>query len=475
LIRKFFLLFVGSVVSGLIFALSFPPFNLCYIGWVGLLPAILISYKFKKLSFLIGFLSGLSFYVFLLSWLYTVSSFFYLLLCVYLSIYWGIFFYLVSKFDYNPFVAASIWFFMEILIENLLTGFPWLTFSLSQTTNHYIWKLPQFIGSKGISFSLVFFNFFLLSIFLKKFKVFTLSLCFLIISFLFVYFYNPKVKKSGSIKIMLVQPDVKTSEIKNPETPLKILTEITLKNIKKFKPDIIIWPEGSYPDNILVEKKIIKKLKYICGKYKFSLILGTFRNEKNKFYNTALFLNKRKIEFYDKTHLVPYGEFIPGGRLKLIKEIFIRYAGYSPEIERGKEIKTFNYRGVKISPLICYENIFPDITNKMVKKEGEVFVVITNDSWFGGSAGPYQHFYHNVLRCMENGRYFIQCALSGVSGIVSEKGEIVDKINLNEKGFLVFNVPLFSTTTFYVKHGDFPLFIFSLFITGVYLCRKLRK
>ncbi len=475
MIRKFFLLFIGSVVSGLIFVLSFPPFNLYYIGWFGLLPAILISYKFKKLSFLIGFLSGFSFYVFLLSWLFTVSNFFYLLLCMYLSIYWGIFFYLVSKFDYNPFVAASIWFFIEILIENLLTGFPWLTFSLSQATNHYIWKLPQFIGSKGISFFLVFFNFFLLSILLKKFRVLTLSLGFLIISFLFFHFYNPEVKKNGNIKVMIVQPGLRTSEIKKIETPLKILTDITIRNVKKITPDIVIWPEGSFPDNILCEIKILKKLKFICQKYKFSLILGTFRKEKNKFYNTALFLNRGQIEFYDKTHLVPYGEFLPGGRLKLIKEIFLRYAGYFPEIERGREIKTFNYKRVKIAPLICYENIFPYITNKMVKKGGEIFVVITNDSWFGGSAGPCQHFYHNVLRCMETGRYFIQCGLSGISGIISEKGVIVDKINLNEKGVLFVDVPLFSTETFYVKHGDFSLFIFSLFITGVYLCRKLKK
>lgn len=470
-----FLIFLFIAVSVILFSLSFPPFNHFYFGWFSLVPVIYFSYKYKKFSFVIGFFSGVIFYIFLLNWLFTVSSFFYLLLCVYLAIYWGLFFYISGNFSFNPFVAASIWFFMEILIENLLTGFPWLSFSLSQSTCPYIWKVSQIAGAKGISFLLVFSNFFLFTLISKKLKTISLSLFFFLIIFLGLIFYKPQLKKEGNLKVMLIQPGIITEEVKNVEMPVNILLKMTEKNIKNSKVDIVIWPEGSYSSDIFSNKKILMKIKRMCRKNNVSLIMGTFRKENGKFYNTALFLNKRKIEFYDKMHLVPYGEFIPGGRWGLIKKIFTSYAGYIPEIERGKGIKIFEIKGVKISPLICYENIFSEITNNMVKKGNNVFIVITNDSWFGNSFGPYQHFYQNALRASETGRFFIQCALSGVSGITSEKGKIIKKININKKGIVFFNIPVFSGTTGYVKYGDIPLFILALIITGGYICRRSKK
>ena len=469
------IIFLASCISSLIFALSFPPFNFWYFAFFGLVPLIFLSSKYNKLSFFIGFIAGLSFYIFLLNWLFAVSGFFYILLCVYLAIYWGIFFYLSSLYNFNPFVCASMWFFIEILIENLLTGFPWLSFSLSQSTNHYIWKLPQIIGSKGISFFLILSNFTIFCLFQKKFKVFLISFFVFIISFTLLFFYNPEIKQKGKLKVMIIQPGIKTEKIKESETIINILWEMTTKNVKKLKPDVVIWPEGSFPDDIFSRPEILKKIKLLCENYKFSLIFGTFRSNNSKYYNSALFLKNGKIEFYDKTHLVPYGEFILGGRWEFIKKIFVNYAGYTPNIERGKEIKNFNYKEIKIAPLICYENIFPEITNKMLESGSNIFVVITNDSWFGNSFGPYQHFYHNVLRALETGRYFIQCGLSGISGIISEKGEVLKIIDIDKKETLFFEVPLFFQKTIYGKYSDFPISILSLLIIGGYLCRILKK
>ncbi|MCM8832521.1 MAG: apolipoprotein N-acyltransferase, partial [Candidatus Omnitrophica bacterium] len=178
-----------------------------------------------------------------------------------------------------------------------------------------------------------------------------------------------------------------------------------------------------------------------------------------------------------KIHLVPYGEFILGERFILIRKIFYKIAGYYPELKPGNNYKTFKYKNIKFSTLICYENIFTDMSYNFLKNKTDFFIVITNDSWFGNSFGPYQHFYHNIFRAIETGRYFLQTGLTGITGIISPEGKIEKILEKENKqlffeGNLNFSLPVEIYETFYSKYGIYPFFLFCLILTGLLICRN---
>ncbi len=482
---KILLRIILSILSGVAFYFAFPPFSLWYAGFFALIPLLLSAEENSGRNFLFGMTAGFVFYSAALFWLYNVAGPIYLLLPLFLSLYWGIFLYLVFVLPEKGriFTAASIWFLLEVIVSNLLTGFPWLILGVSQWQNFYVLKVAGLFGAYGISFLLILGNMTLFYAFRKKHIVsFVLSLALLVSIFIlpenFIY------ERSGSedaLKVMIVQPNVDASVEKSPYTALNTLESMTVVSLQYNKPDLVVWPEGSFPDNIEKHRDVTENLRHLTGRYNTALIMGTFTSAESGIYNSAVLIEEDRIQVYNKNHLVPYGEFIIGGNCKIIRDIFERIAGYIPTTKHGKELTVFRLKsGNRIAPLICFENIFPSIAGNFVLKGAEMFIVITNDSWFGRSGGPYQHFAHNTLRAAETGKYFVQSSTTGISGIISPDGRIVKTVRkkgeeLFVDGILFCRVPMIKNETFYTKVGDIPLFILSVVFTGVILCRKNLK
>ncbi|MCM8818545.1 MAG: apolipoprotein N-acyltransferase [Candidatus Omnitrophica bacterium] len=472
-----------SILTSILLFLSFPPFNWWYFAFFAFVPLFLvISNKKSYIRVIYGLISGFIFYAFSLYWIKNVAGFIYLLIPLYLCFYWGIFVFLVFSFDDKKiiFLGSCIWFFIEILIANLLTGFPWLALGLSQYKNIKLLKIAKFTGIYGISFLVIGTNFFLYTLFKRKFlyqKIF--FLLFLIFLFLLTEFPE-KMSFKGKLRILIYQPNFVPSEITLEENKKKIIYFFE-KNLneenKKEDIDIVILPEGAFQENLFENIDLLNKLKEISQKNKCGIVIGCFTRKNGNFYNSSIFINGNRLELYNKIHLVPYGEFILGERFKFIKDIFLKVAGYYPNLKKGDEYKIFEYKGIKFSTLICYENIFSELVINFLEKGSDFFIVITNDSWFGKSTGPYQHFSHNIFRAIETGRYFLQAGLTGITGIVNPEGKIEKFFEKNgEKlfveGFLLYELPVFIYNTFYSKYGVYPFFIFCLILTGFIVCRK---
>ncbi|MCM8804819.1 MAG: hypothetical protein NC833_06160, partial [Candidatus Omnitrophica bacterium] len=155
--NSFILNLFFCVLSSLLLYFSFPPFKFWYFSFFSFIP-IFINCKNKSFSnFFYGLFSGLIFYSLSLYWLKTVAGLIYLLLGFYLSIYWAIFLYLIFSFDIKKiiFIGSCVWAFLEVIISNFLTGFPWLLLGLSQYSNPYILKIAKFIGIYGVSFLII--------------------------------------------------------------------------------------------------------------------------------------------------------------------------------------------------------------------------------------------------------------------------------------------------------------------------------
>ncbi len=252
--------------------------------------------------------------------------------------------------------------------------------------------------------------------------------------------------------------------------------------LNKNKPDLIIWPESSYPNVLAENKSLTDSLKRLTAENHCALLLGTmtYDAERDAYYNSAVLVRGDRVDVYRKTHLVPYGEFILGGRCPWVKRTYERIAGYTPCLSPGVSLKPFDLDGRLVGPLVCFENTFPELARASVNHGSQVLFVITNDSWFQRSFGPYQHFAHNVIRAAETGRYFVQTASTGITGIAAPDGTVTTVTGRDGgrprqifvKGYLAQSVPLTTGETPYTRHGDLPLTLILLTLTGAILCRK---
>ena len=129
----------------------------------------------------------------------------------------------------------------------------------------------------------------------------------------------------------------------------------------------------------------------------------------------------------------------------------------------GKKVKVLELNdNIKILPLICYEVIFPKITREK-SNQYNLIVNITNDGWYGRSSGPYQHLALAKIRAVQEGKFLLRTANTGVSAIINYDGEIVEKIGLGRKGIIDKELVLIKKNTMYSKFGD-NVFLFLIIL-----------
>ena len=229
-------------------------------------------------------------------------------------------------------------------------------------------------------------------------------------------------------------------------------------------PTLFIWPEAAIPFYVNEQDFIRHEISKRMPRGSF-LVIGTLRKtiQKHpvKLYNSLLVLDDRGrvLSIYDKTHLVPFGEYIPLKKWLPFKKITHGLL----DISAGKELKTVSVKGLPFfSPLICYEGIFPGD----VKERGnrpDWLINITNDAWFGDSNGPHQHLDIIRLRSIEEGLPIGRVAGTGITALIDSYGRILNKIGLHKPGVIDGHIPGKIAPTLYAKFGDWVFFIILLF------------
>jgi apolipoprotein N-acyltransferase len=157
------------------------------------------------------------------------------------------------------------------------------------------------------------------------------------------------------------------------------------------------------------------------------------------------------IGFYDKIHLVPFGEYVPWKKLLFFVDKLVQAAG---DFASGEQAVVLNVAPAGVGVLICYEAIFPELSRDLVNAGASLLVNITNDAWFGRSSAPYQHLSMAVLRSVENHVPMARCANTGISGFIDVRGRILQTTNLFEDAHIVGTLNLGVEKTFYTRHGD---------------------
>jgi len=388
---------------------------------------------------------------------------------------------------------ALIFVIGEISRSNFLSGFSWNLLGYSWMFDLHFAQLGSVFGTYGLSFFAVIVGLLPVLFWKRKAalsdKIFAaIVVCFLIGNFVFGIFYidNNKITLLPDTRIRLVQANVK-QEIKwvNAQKRENFLKHIYMSNAKNFdKVKVVIWSETSVPYVINDDEALLEYLRQAVPENGI-LITGGLRMEAgdvatkkfSKVWNSVFVLGKSGVtQYYDKHHLVPFGEFVPFYNFLsflYLDEAIDSITGGGQGFARGEGAQTLLTENFSFSPLVCYEVIFSsEVADR--KKLPDLFVNVTNDAWFGNSSGPYQHFDMARMRAIEYGIPLIRVAGSGISALVDPFGRVIAKIPLNQEGVLDVDLIKNKAPSIYALQGYLPLGIL-LFITLLILIVSPRR
>jgi apolipoprotein N-acyltransferase len=154
---------------------------------------------------------------------------------------------------------------------------------------------------------------------------------------------------------------------------------------------------------------------------------------------------------YRKLHLVPFGEYVPLRSVFFFAAPLIEtVADFTP----GRDAALLPVGDHLVSTAICYEIVYPGLVREFVRGGSDLLVTITNDAWFGRTSAPHQHFTQAAMRAVENGRYLVRSANTGISGVVDPYGRVLMQSGLFEPAALVADVRYRDTLTVYTRIGD---------------------
>ncbi|MBX7146603.1 MAG: apolipoprotein N-acyltransferase [Alphaproteobacteria bacterium] len=386
------------------------------------------------------------------------------------------------------FLLAEIWAAHEWVRGHLITGYPWNLTAYIWGNSLPIMQLSSWIGSFGLSFITVLLIGLIayipdrlragshIKIFSSRWYSPWVILGMGLIVFVSFWIYGIERLKYTyndvfpNVQLRLVQPN--TAQEQKFKADVNVLSkdymELSLQNQNSNNPPThIIWPEAAI-DSFLDRLPDLRRNLGTVVPTGGALILGALRAEPlvgpiHKMWNSIYALGSAGniIAFYDKTYLVPYGEYAP---MRSWIPFINNLMPGSLDFSSGLGPQTLYLSGLPpVGMLVCYEVIFPgEIIDK--NKRPSWLLNVTNDAWFGQSVGPYQHLTSARYRSIEEGLSLVRVANTGVSAVIDPYGRIIHSMGLLKRG--VLDVPLLKPLpelTLYARFGNW-IFAFILVI-----------
>ncbi len=376
---------------------------------------------------------------------------------------------------------AGSWVLLECLRSWIFSGSPWAQLALSQWNRIWLLQLSAWTGAYGVSFVIVLGNLALTLAIHRKFKSPAIRLwrspemalvaTALLICLSFGFATNSSLAGERTVvTATVVQPYIPAEEKWEASRQLENYIELEqlTRRLAAEPSDLVLWPESSTPWPVIGHADMRFRLEgfvqdlgkpILMGNLAYSEATGEWRN------GICLITPSSGLvePFYSKRKLVPFGEFVPTAFKGIFKTaIPLDYQfvpGEAPNILRA----SFGERSVNIGSLVCYEDIFPQLTLESARAGADVLFIATNNAWFGEGGGAFFHAAHSILRAVESRRPVMRCGNGGWSGWIDATGRIRQVI-LDTSGKIYFRgggtmvVRQFETwqgrQSFYTRHGD---------------------
>ena len=487
-----------ALLAGAVFIFALAPYGFWPVALISpaILYALLMPDMTGKRAFLIGQAYGTGLWCVGAFWLYTsihvygdTPVWLALIMIALMGLGMGLFHgFLALIFNRvvgkQPLSFAALWVLQEWMKTWLFTGFPWLFVGYAFTEQYWLSSLAPVAGVFAVSFVAILLAASLVELLRRRGGYMIPTIALLVVSCA-LWLINPQwTKPKGT-------PDLSVSLIQgNIPQDLKWLTEYQVETLKiyatlsstEWGSDIILWPESSIPmfqdEAVGFINEMVKMAKetdttWVTGiPYKDEAAFNAKTDKYPPFYNSVIALGADAEGMYKKQRLVPFGEYIPfEGMLDILPNL----AG-SQDImsySRGSDNQSpLRVRGHNLGAAVCYEVAYPDTTRKNAINT-DFLLTISNDAWFGSSAGPLQHLQMVQMRALENGRWFMRATNTGVTAIIDHKGRIVKRAPQFERTVLRGNVQARVGNTPFMRVGNYPvLIIIALLLLLSYLGKR---
>ncbi len=390
-------------------------------------------------------------------WLSYLSTFLFSLFC---ASFIGIIGWFSLHRKSNFFLIPFIWTFFEWIKGWVFTGFPWLTMGYSQVPSSPLVGFLSIIGIYGLTLILTSLALLISLIFLNKNKRSQLLkvsvVAFVLVSGQLLKYIEWTEPSGEPISISLVQGNI-AQDIKWQKETVTQTLQIYQKLIQKTKGQIILLPETALP--LLVEyipETFKKSILLHASKERAHVLIGAIERHDTKYFNVVLNLDSDSSQVYRKSHLVPFGEFIP---LKFIFQyIYTHYLNMPMnDLSRGSiRQEPMAIENQKIAFNICYEDVFGEEIIRALPS-ATILANVSNDAWYGRSIAAYQHLQFSQARAIETGRMVIRSTNTGATAIIDEHGVVKEILPTFTEGILEGYVQGFKNTTPYVFFGNWPV------------------
>lgn len=466
-------------LAGLALAFSMPGPDLGGLVWVALIPLFwALGDRDPKRAFQLGLVGGVVYFGALLYWLYTLwewTSFAlipgYLVLVGYLGLYWGAFgalyAFLHRRLPLWALIPAvpALWVLLEYIRSLGKFGFSWGQIADALYRQLEMVQLVSITGPWGVSFLVVLVNLIIYQGIRRRrwrYPLVAALAAGLVFSWGGARLQQP-LPQGEALAVSIAQPNIPQairSDTNRLDEFLAIYQRL-LERIDRAAPhsDLVILPESILPAYVLSDPEVRGVFTGWTRTHETTMILGTYSREGDDVYNATVAISPAGdvVDTYHKNRLVPFStEYFPG--IGLVRQLglsrWVPVGNRLGLITPGRGLKPLQTPWGPIGTPICFESIFSHITRKFVQSGAKLITTLTNDAWFKNTWALPQHFAKGVLRAVENGRYFVQAANTGVSGIVDPRGRIIERSPIQREAVLFGTVELLDGQTVYTRYGD---------------------
>ena len=359
-------------------------------------------------------------------------------------------------------VFPAGWVLAEWLRGWLFTGFPWLTIGTSQIDSPLA-GFTTLLGNYGVGWATALSAALLLALLRGRLRVPGLVL--LVALWLGGYFAD-RVEWTGprgeALQVALVQGNIPQENKWAPENLLYTLERYSTLTFAQLDKDLVVWPETAIPAFYhQVADNFISYLETELQASGTTLLTGIPVLDMSawRYYNSIMSIGDAR-RFYNKRHLVPFGEYLPmrwllGDRLDALA---VPNADFSAGDDEQALLQA---AGVPVASSICFEIVFgAEIIQAM--PEAALLVNVSNDGWFGDSLAPHQHLEMSRMRAKEAGRPLLRATNTGISAIIDHSGRITARSRQFEETVVSGSVIPQQGATPYVKFGNLPVLALAL-------------
>jgi apolipoprotein N-acyltransferase len=434
--------------------------------------------------FRLGFGAGLVYFAGTLYWVVTVMTTFGgladpvavlvgALLVAYLSIYPAFFAVLLGHAVRRGgvgmvWLAPIFWVAMEWLRSWVGGGFPWALLGSSLATVLPVVQLASVTGVYGLSLLVVLVSTAAAALTLSRRRpdrigaAVVAALTLVIAAAGTMRVAGSALTRSGTvIRVGLVQGNVAQDRKWNPAFRDQILGNYLALSQRVIDAGarLVLWPEAATPFFFDAESALAAPIRQLASLTRTPFLIGTDEivrgagGEPDRYYNAAVLVGAdgRSHRSYRKMQLVPFGEYVPLKQLLFFVGPLVEAVS---DFSAGTDPIVFEAGDSRVSVAICYEVVYPWIARAFVSQGSQLLATITNDAWFGRSSAPYQHFEQASIRAVENGRYLVRAANTGISGVVDPYGRVLAATPLFEPAATTVDVRLHDHRTIYSYIGD---------------------